>query len=261
MPKKQEIIEARSQMVVQRNDFIRHTRNQMTAQELDIIYFWISKIKPDDTDFAPFTFSVAEFCEICGIDSSSGKNYSAVKKAVKSIASKCAWVEIENGVEALIRWVDDAVIEHNNGTMTIKLGHRLKPFLLQLINEGNYTQTELLNFLALRSRYSKRLYELFRSYLYNDFKNAYRLKIVDFDMDEFKQLANAGTYDKFYDLKRFVLDIATREINELTDISVNYTLQKTGRKVTNITFAIQRKESYDCFISQTLASDVLDGKA
>jgi plasmid replication initiation protein len=245
---------ARQQMVVQGNDFIRHARNQMSAQELDMIYFWISKIKPTDTDFMRLTFTVAEFCEICGIDGKNGKNYRDVKAVVKSIADKSAWVETKKGVEELIRWVDTSKIEHDSGTMTVVLSQSLKPFLIQLIERGNYTQAEIINFLALRSRYSKRLYEILKSYQ----RKGYAFIMQEFDMDELKKLLAAEKYIRYPDFKRKVLDIALREINEFTDSYITFEVIKTGRKYTGVKFGIQRKQPLERFNSYVLAEKRLD---
>ena len=252
---KQKLVnDARKQMVVQGNDFIRHARNQMSAQELDIIYFWISKIKPTDIDIMRLTFTVTEFCEMCGIDTKSGKNYRDVKAAVKSISDKSAWVENKKGVETLVRWVDTAIIEHDSGAMTVVLSQSLKPFLIQLIDQGNYTQAEIINFLALRSRYSKRLYEILKSYQ----KKGYGITFKDFELDELKKLLAAEKYVRYPDLRRKVLDIAVREINEFTDSTITFEVIKTGRKYTGLRFSIQRKQPMERFNSYAMAEKRLD---
>jgi plasmid replication initiation protein len=227
------VSDARQRMVVQANDFVRHARNQMSAQELDIIYFWISKIKPTDADFNDITFTVEELCEICGINES-GKNYSDVKKAVKSIADKSCWVEMKNGAEWLVRWLDLAIIEPNSGTMTIRLGQSIKPFLLHLINIGNYSQAELINFLALRSKYGKRLYEILKSYE--------NLIEYTFEIDALKKILCSEKYDMYKDFRVKVLDVAIKEINDFGDISVTYTIIKKGKKAHKIKFIIKPKK-------------------
>lgn len=48
-------------------------------------------------------------------------------------------------------------------------------------------------------------------------------------------------YPIFTMLKKRVLDVAVKELNEKTDISVSYELERYGRKVTNIHFAMSPK--------------------
>lgn len=47
----------------------------------------------------------------------------------------------------------------------------------------------------------------------------------------------SGKYQKFYELKRWIIQPATKEINQFTDLKVNYTIhEKQGRTVTKIKF-------------------------
>ena len=48
-------------------------------------------------------------------------------------------------------------------------------------------------------------------------------------------------YDKVADFERYVLRKAVEEINEYSDLVVNYYRRKSGRKVTHFFFIIKRK--------------------
>ena len=111
----------------------------------------------------------------------------------------------------------------------------MKPYLLQL--KERYTQYELLYTLAMRSQYSIRIYELLKSY------ECQRGKI--FDIDELKKILFAEKYKLFGDFKRKVLNIAMREINELSDISVTYGVIKESRRFAKIEFIIKTKKNLD----------------
>lgn len=258
----EKINNARNQLVVQSNDFIRHARNKLLPQEQNIVYFLISKVKPKDKDFMTVTFTVEEFCNLCGMDSSSGKNYSDIKNALKSVADKSAWTEYrdEEGrcVGTLVRWVDTYKFYEDSGVLTATLSQSIKPFLLGLVDNGFYTQAELITFLALKSKYSKRLYELLKSYLDISEAKRYKLTIKKFEITELKQLVAAENYDKFKDFRSRVLDIAMREINEITDIEASYSTTKTGRKYTGIEFLIKYKKPTERFSAHATAEKVLD---
>ena len=245
--------EARRQMVAQANDFIRHVRIHLTAQEQNMLYFFISKVRPKDKNFLRIMFSVKEFCKVCGMDYN-GKNNRDIKKALKSLADKSAWAELEEGAETLIRWVDTYTIWQDSGAMVAVLSQSLEPFLLRLIEKGNYTQAELVTFLAMRSMYSKRLYEILKSYQHK----SYGLTVKEFELDRLKELLNAEKYERYPDFRRKVLEIAMMEINECTDIEVSYTALKTGRKYDKISFSIQRKQPVERHAAYTLAETKLD---
>ncbi len=109
----------------------------------------------------------------------------------------------------------------------------MKPYLIHL--QRHFTSYELLYTLAMRSQYSIRLYEILKSYAYK--KN----KI--FDIEDLKHILSAENYIRFPDFKRYVLDIAIREMNELSDLTIAYELIKESRRYAKINFSIQIKKN------------------
>jgi len=248
---------ARNQVVAQHNDFIRHARNQLLPQEQNIVYFLISKVKPNDKDFMKITFTVEEFCEICGMDWPNGKNHRDIKKSLKSIRDKSVWVETGRGCESLVSWIDTYEIWHDTGVMTATLSQSIKPFLLGLIDKGFYTQAELRTFLALKSKYSKRIYEILKSYLNIGEERRYRLVTQVFEVSELKRLVSAEKYERFKDFRVNVLDIAMREINAVTDIVVDYAPIKQGRITAHVQFSIQLKKALERLDAHSSAEKML----
>lgn len=227
--------ELRDYKVVKSNDLIQKSRFQLSLQEQKIILYMISKIKPDEEYFNIQNFSIKEFCRVCGIDNTNGKNYKNVKDAIKTLADKSVWIILENGTESLVRWINKAWINKKSGIIKIRLDDEMRPYLLQLQNR--FTSYELLYTLAMKSQYSIRLYELLKSYEY--------LHKKLFKIEEFKQLLSAENYIRFPDLKRYVLDIAMREINDLSDITVTYEIIKEGRRYAKLDFSIKHKKGLD----------------
>jgi len=228
------LLEVRNQKVVKSNDLIQKSRFQLSIQENKIILYLISKIKPNDINFLTAKFNTNEFCKVCGIGKS-GKNYQDIENAIKNLADKSIWISLEDNKKTLLRWIDQATINENNGTIQVKLHDLLKPYLLQLHN--NFTQFELLYTLAMKSQYSVRLYEILRSYEYKH--------EVEFSIEELKELVNAKCYDKYTDFKRFVIEMALKEINALSDINVSSEVFKNGRKYDRIRFTISLKRDLD----------------
>jgi len=227
--------EIRNYKVVKSNCLIQKSRFQLSVQEQKIILYLISKIKPGDESFMTTEFSIIEFCRVCGIYDESGKNYRDIKSAIKALVDKSIWVTLENGKETILRWIDKPFIDRNAGTMQIKLDDLLKPYLLQL--RENFTQFELLYTLAMKSQYSIRLYEILRSYEYKH--------IIEFNIDELKELLSATCYSRYPDFRRNVLEIAMKEIDALSDINVSYEAIKQGRKYVRIQFSVYIKQDLD----------------
>jgi len=219
--------------VVKANTLIQQSRFYLNALEKKIILYLISKIKPYDDEFNIFEFEIGEFCDVCEIDSKSGKNYSNVKQTFKNLADKSIWVKQDNGSEVLYRWFDYVTMNKNSGKIIVKIHDLMKPHLLNLLEKYSYTQYTLNYVLAMKSQYSIRLYELLKSY---QFKNK-----CEFDIDEFKLKIGAEKYARHADFMRFVFTPAVKELEDLSDIKVTYSLCKTGKKYTRISFTVYPK--------------------
>jgi len=222
----------REYKVVKANDLIQKSRFYLTTQEQKIILYLITKIKPKDINLKEHIFKIQDFCELCGLDKTSGGNYEYIKKTLKDLRDKSIWITTETDDEITLSWLDYVKLNKDSGAVTIKISELIKPYLLLL--QENFTQYEVLYILAMKSQYSIRLYELLKSY-------AFQKKHL-FEINELKKTLSAEAYNLFGNFKQKVLDISLREINELSDISVSYEIIKEGRKFTKIEFFIKTKK-------------------
>lgn len=231
----------RDKMVVKSNELIQKSRFSLSVQQQKIVLFLISQIEMHDEDFKLYTFSIPEFCKVCGIDEGNGKNYRDLKAAIKEIADKSIWVTLGDGRETLVRWVEKPYIEAKSGTICIRLDADMKPFLLQL--KENFTKYELIYTLHFRSKYAIRLYELVRSIHYRELESYAR----EFEVDELKRIIDAETHKLYANFKNRALLPAIREINEFSDKTVTFEeLKKNGgKKVSHIKLTISTKDPTD----------------
>ena len=228
----QRLKEIRDYKVVKANDLIQKSRFHLSLQEQKIILYLISKIKPEDMELKEHIFDILDFCKVCGLDKRSGENYRYIKQTLKDLRDKSIWVELNNGMETTLAWLDKVTMQRTGGKVIIKFDDMMKPYLLHL--QEKFTQYELLYTLAMRSQYSIRLYELLKSYEYK--------KRWIFDIEDLKRLLSAQNYTRFPDFKRKVLDISMREINSLSDLVVTYEIIKEGRRYAKIEFSMRIKK-------------------
>jgi Protein involved in initiation of plasmid replication len=217
--------------VTKSNELIQNGKFDLSLIEQKIILTLIQRILPTDKEFQTYEFSIKNFCEICGIDSRNGKSYINCKNAIKSLHDKSFWIK-KDKKEYLCSWVSKAIIEKDSGVIEIRLDEDLRPYLLEL--KRNFTSYSLFYILGMKSKYSIRLYEILKSY---EYKNRAR-----FDIDELKHMLCATNYTKWSDFKRYVIDSAIKEINNYTDVSVEYSVTKNGKKIQTLNFFIEMKE-------------------
>ena len=225
----------RDYRIVKSNDLIQKSRFELSAQEQKIILCLISKIKPSDKIFREYEFDIREFCRLCGIDYENGKNYKNARDAIKKLSDKSLWVTLDTGKEVLLRWINEVSMDKKSGLVKISLHNSMKPYLLEL--KSRFTQYELVYTLGMKSQYAIRLYELLKSY-------EYREKWL-VEIDRLKRMLSAENYDRYADFKRFVIEIGLREINNLSDICVEYEAIKCGRKYNEIKFTVRPKENQE----------------
>ena len=238
------LAEKRNYLVVKDNDLIQKVRFNLTANQQKIIAYVVSMIKPGDTDFKKYEISVSDFCELCGI--SKEGFYSDFKNIIDDLDAKSFWIKTEEKVFKF-RWFLKAEYYYKQGKVAVVLDDDIKKYLLDL--QKNYTSYELHNILALKSKYSIRLYELFKSYGF--------CKSKEFEIEDFKDLLGCSAY-AYRDFNRSILQKAVDEINFYTDIEVEYETITKCKKGVGIRFIIREKKGIASYESYRAAINALN---
>lgn len=252
------IRDERGYLVVKDNDLIQKARYNLTAQEQKIIMYAISKTKPDDKDFTWLELSVSEFCELTGTNIT--KAYHEFKTMIDKLDQKSCWVKLPEKTFKF-RWFIMAEYLNGQGKLRAMLHPDLKQYIIGL--KANFTQYELWNVLALKGKYSLRLFEWFKSYSYQQIK--------EIKVDDLKELLMIGEekYKTFKDFDRRVLKKAVDEINSNTELIVEYEKVKRGKSIYKLIFHISVKDTgalADMFIEKKereraeLEKDQIDGQ-
>ena len=245
-----DIDKQRSYQVVKANEIIQKARYDLNIQELKALAYIFSKIKPNDTQLQEYSFSIKEYCQVCGIDYKNGGNYQYIKGSIKALRDKSFWILDEKGNEVLIGWLQKVRISKGSGRITVRLDDDLQKYVLGLFD--NYTQYELLSTLPMKSNYSFRIYELLKSYAFT--------KKHTFDIEDLKKKLAAETYTNFKDFRRKVIEVAVKEINLYTDIEVSWEPITKGRKVVQIIFNIKQHDTWGRYLSMRRAQDQIEGQ-
>jgi plasmid replication initiation protein len=240
----------RNYPVVKSNYLIQKTRYELSLAEQKLILHLIQLIEPKDDDFKTYLFSIQDYCKVCGIDYDNGKNYMNIKQSLKNLRDKSFWMEQEDGSETLMAWIEKIKINQRSGVIEVRLDKDLKPYLLQL--KTFFTKYNYLYVMTMKSQYSIRLYELLKSYG--------NIHAIAFEVTELRKLLNLedDVLPRWVDFKRFVIEQAIKEINQLTDIKIQYVPNKKGRSVFEVEFYGKPKSEAEQVMAQRLIERTLD---
>lgn len=245
------IEEMRAQHVRKSNTLIQQTRYNVSAKQFDIITFLISKVKPTDERGKLYTFSIRDFCKVCGIDYNNGWHYTNIKKELTAIAQICVWITLDNGKEALARWFDELMIDRGNGNIEVSFHKTMCPYIYEVSRCFADYPSELIY--ALKSKYSKYLYDFLKSYQ--------NMRHLTFSIDEVKEAMRATNYTVYKDFKKRALNVAIEEINATTDINVSYKARKIKSQFyTHIEFEIKAITVGEDIAHRISRQIILDGE-
>lgn len=101
-----------------------------------------------------------------------------------------------------------------------------------------FTQYLLSQTAQLKSVYSSRLYELLIQW-----RSTGKTPIINLEDFRAQLGVEENQYKLMSDLKKRVLDLAINDINEKTDIKVNYQQHKKGRSISGFSFTFKQKKT------------------
>lgn len=116
---------------------------------------------------------------------------------------------------------------YKDGVFKFRLNYSIIPYLVEI--NKNFTEYQLHYLLSLRSSYAIKIYKLL--YQYRNIKKRI------FKVDELKE--QCGVLDKYPQYKSFkqrILLPSIQQINELTDLHIDFKEIKMGRKVSQLVF-------------------------
>lgn len=252
-----DVYKGREYIVAKSNFLVQKSRYELSVSEQRAICYICSLIKPqtvsNEGKKSPFKleyeFDILRYAKICGISADNGRIYEETKSLLKGLITKVIWITLPDGSETTVNWVNKVWTNKRSGKARIRIDEDMAPYLFDL--QEKFVAYGLQNILAMKSQYSIRLFELFKSYAFQKSKT--------FDIDELRKLLmvqNIKSYTNFKDFRKYVLEIAINEINALTDIKVSYETLRYGRKVVKLKFKIKVKTP----VERMLASSTVNGK-
>ena len=223
--KKREIIKIDNKLVKSKFDL-------KTPEELKIFLIVLAQINADDDEFKAHKIHIKELENLTG----KKKNERQLKAIADKMLKKTIFVEDLNGwtgysLFSKIRYI------RKEAVLVISFHDELKPFLLNL--KENFTKAKLENVLGLKSNYSIRMYLLLKQFL--------KIGKREFEIEKLKEILQVHkikSYSDFFNIRNKILDKARDEINQKTDLIVDYKTEARAhtKKITHIIFTIKEKK-------------------
>ena len=141
-----------------------------------------------------------------------------------------------NTINHKSRWVSEVAYIDNEAVVRLIFAPAIVPLITRL--EEQFTKYEIQQISNLTSAYAVRLYEILIAW-----RSTGKTPLIT--MYDFRQKIGVleTEYKRMYDFKKYVLDIALKQVNEHTDIIVKVEQHKTGRSITGFSFSFKQKKS------------------
>ena len=212
-------------VVVKANSLIEASY-RLSIDEVRILALTIGTMDPKSNQKI-FDFTVADFVREFP-EISQDNAYKQIQAAIKRIYDRSVKTEDKERITEF-RWVSSRTYFKKEGRFRIAMTDEVMPYLTQL--KGQFTQYQLKHIAYFNSAHSIRIYELITQY-----RSVGSREITVEKLKEWLQVEES--YSRWNNFKARVLDPAISEINEKSDLFVEYEPIKKGRKVTGIEFSI-----------------------
>lgn len=187
----------------------------------------------------PVTVTASEYAKEFGVSPQTANE--VIKSASNNLFERQfgykEWLEQEQDWKIVrSRWVSRIEQINNTGAIKLFFSHEVVRFTQEL--EKNFTSYHLEQVAELTSKYAIRLYEIILAW-----KSVG--KTPEIPLQDLRD--QLGLLDDEYllmaDFKKRIINFAINQINDKTDIKIDYEQHKTGRKITGFSFTIKPKDT------------------
>ena len=219
----------KNNLIVKSNQVIEASYT-LTTIEQRLILSAIAQVPKGEeiSDDVLYPLTTKNLVKLGGDEKASHKEF---KNAVNRLYERS--IVLRDGDESdSFRWIQEKVFNGSNVAF-IRFSKPILPFLCNLKSEfTKYLESDIV---GMSSPYSIRFYELIMQY-----RSIGKREISLEDLRWMFQLQNK--YPVWADLKKRVIDQATKEINEHSPYNLTIEPKRTGRKITSIVLKFQDKK-------------------
>ena len=185
----------------------------------------------------PLELNAARFAKAFNISNDAA--YLALTEAEDSLFKRQFTILHEDGTSTKSRWIQDANYRKGEGKILITFTRVVVEHVTKIDGTELYFTSYYLKQTAnFSSVYAIRLYELLMQW-----KSIYRTPIYELEKIRGQLGIEENQYSRMESFKRRVLHVAIEQINESSDITVEYTQHKKGRSISGFSFNFKPKKN------------------
>jgi plasmid replication initiation protein len=231
------------ELVVKANQLVE-ARYRLHLVEHQLIVYAISRAREEERGLTAgswLTIDAAKFAEQFGTDKKNA--YRQIQDAANNLWNRAITlygidIDTETGEKQIIetRWIAAKARIDNAERVQLMFSPLVIPYITRLQKDvGNFTRYYLENISSMTSVHAVRMYELLVQYRVAGTR--------EFELARLREILCLGDeYPRILDFKKWVIDVAMKQINEHSDLIVSYKQRKTGRTVTHLDFEIKTKQ-------------------
>lgn len=216
-------------LVVQSNQFVRQTSNNLKSNEIKMFDVFVSCIDTMNPK-SEISITKSELMKSMG----DLEDYRYTRETLYSLFDK-KWTEIDDKKTTLHHFIYKAEWYHDDDLLNIKFDEDIMPMLIEL--KKNFLQYSVSDLNALKSRYSMLMYKYILSYI-----RQYKTLELTLKIDEMKEFLNIkNKYNAIRDFEKRILKTIESEINESKTLPylIRYDKIADGRKINKIRFQVR----------------------
>ena len=214
--------------IVKISNSLAEAKYRLSLQAQKLYLYAVGEIDESSEDFNIIKFNLSDFALRSGSDLK--RLYKDIDKITDELMR--SFFKIKKSENSWVKHSLMSKCSYDHGELTIKFDKDMRPHLLAL--KGAYLRHLLDVPIKFKSKYSIRGYQLVKANQYRF--ERHKIKYLRYELEELKEILGIkkGQYKDFRALRRVVLDVMKDEINEKSELEIDYEKVMDGKKVVGI---------------------------
>jgi len=225
--------EPHAELAVIHNELAR-AQYDMGIVALRLVMMLAEKVDYNDKELTSHCFKVADYAEQLGLRNKGGSAYAQLVEVCDQLLKTLVQTNRSFNEQVKFQVMRLAIYRRGEGEIELQFHEEMKPFLLSL--REYFARIPLEVFFRIKGAYAARMYLVCKSWDPSDKRN--RCPGWTWTVEQLRQwlALKPKEYAHTPHLKSAILDRAKKELDEVADVSFQYTTNKEGKSIVGWNF-------------------------